>query len=30
MKDKLWYTIIDDSEISQEWIKKNISELKFN
>ena len=29
-KDKLWYTIIDDSEINQEWIKKNISELKFN
>ena len=29
-KDKLLYTIIDDSEINQEWIKKNISELKFN
>tara|TARA_B100000886_G_scaffold221370_1_gene153917 strand:+ start:756 stop:1178 length:423 start_codon:yes stop_codon:yes gene_type:complete len=29
-KDKLWYTIIDDSEINLEWIKKNISELKFN
>ena len=29
-KDKLWYTVIDDSYIEMEWINQNISELKFN
>ena len=29
-KDKLWYTVIDDSQIEKEWINQNISELKFN
>lgn len=28
-KDKLWYTIIDDSSIDEEWINENISDLKF-
>ena len=28
-KDKLWYTIIDDSHIEMEWINQNISDLKF-
>ena len=29
-KDKLWFTIIDDSKIDEEWINKNLSDLKFN
>ena len=29
-KDKLWYTVIDDSHIEMQWINQNISELKFN
>ena len=29
-KDKLCYTVIDDSYIEMEWINQNISELKFN
>ena len=28
-KDKLWFTIIDDSNIDEEWINKNLSDLKF-
>ena len=28
-KDKLWYTIIDDSSIDEEWINENLSDLKF-
>ena len=28
-KDKLWFTIIDDSNIDQEWINENLSDLKF-
>ena len=28
-KDKLWFTIIDDSNIDEEWINENLSELKF-
>jgi glycerol-1-phosphate dehydrogenase [NAD(P)+] len=28
-KDKLWYTVIDDSDISEDWIHDNISVLKF-
>ncbi len=29
-KDKLWFTIIDDSNIDEEWINENLSDLKFN
>ena len=29
-KDKLWFTIIDDSSIDEEWIDENLSDLKFN
>ena len=29
-KDKLWFTIIDDSNIDEEWIDENLSDLKFN
>ena len=29
-KDKLWFTIIDDSNIDEEWINENLSVLKFN
>ena len=29
-KDKLWYTIIDDSEINEEWVNENLLNLKFN
>lgn len=28
-KDKLWFTIIDDSMIDEEWINENLSDLKF-
>ena len=28
-KEKLWYTIIDDSEIDENWISENIKDLKF-
>ena len=28
-KDKLWYTVIDDSDITEDWIHDNISVLKF-
>ena len=28
-KDKLWYTVIDDSDITKDWIYDNISVLKF-
>ena len=28
-KDKLWFTIIDDSSIDEEWINENLSDLKF-
>ena len=28
-KDKLWFTIIDDSNIDEEWIDENLSDLKF-
>ena len=28
-KDKLWFTIIDDSNIDEEWINENLSDLKF-
>ena len=28
-KDKLWFTVIDDSDINIEWINENISGLKF-
>jgi glycerol-1-phosphate dehydrogenase [NAD(P)+] len=28
-KEQLWYTIIDDSEISDEWINEALSELLF-
>ena len=28
-KEKLWYTIIDDSEIDENWITENIKDLKF-
>ena len=29
-KDKLWFTIIDDSKIDEEWVNENLSDLKFN
>ena len=29
-KDKLWYTIIDESEINEEWVNENLLNLKFN
>ena len=29
-KDKLWFTIIDDSNIDEQWINENLSDLKFN
>ena len=29
-KDKLWFTIIDDSNIDEEWINENLSDLEFN
>ena len=29
-KDKLWFTIIDHSNIDEEWINENLSDLKFN
>ena len=29
-KEKLWFTIIDDSNIDEEWINENLSDLKFN
>ena len=29
-KEKLWFTIIDDSNIDEEWINENLSYLKFN
>ena len=29
-KDKLWFTIIDDSKIDEEWINENLSDLEFN
>ena len=29
-KDKLWYTIIDESEINEEWVYENLLNLKFN
>ena len=28
-KDKLWFTIIDDSMIDEEWVNENLSDLKF-
>ena len=28
-KDKLWFTIIDDSKIDEEWVNENLSDLKF-
>ena len=28
-KDKLWFTIIDDSNIDEEWVNENLSDLKF-
>ncbi len=28
-KEKLWFTVIDDSDINIEWINENISGLKF-
>ena len=28
-KEKLWYTIIDGSEIDENWITENIKDLKF-
>ena len=28
-KDKLWYTIIDDSDINEDWINENLVDLKF-
>ena len=29
-KNKLWFTIIDDSNINDEWINENLNDLKFN
>ena len=29
-KDKLWFTIIDDSNINEEWVNENLNDLKFN
>ena len=28
-KDKLWYTVIDDSNINEDWINENLVDLKF-
>ena len=28
-KDKLWFTIIDDSIIDEEWVNENLTDLKF-
>ena len=28
-KDKLWYTVIDDSDINEDWISENLVDLKF-
>ena len=28
-KDKLWYTVIDDSDINEDWINENLVDLKF-
>jgi hypothetical protein len=28
-KDKLWFTIIDDSMIDEEWVNENLTDLKF-
>jgi hypothetical protein len=28
-KEKLWFTVIDDSDINIEWINENLSGLKF-
>ena len=28
-KDKLWYTIIDDSNINEDWVNQNLSDLSF-
>ena len=28
-KDKLWYTIIDDSHINEDWVDQNLSNLSF-
>jgi rhamnogalacturonyl hydrolase YesR len=28
-KDKLWYTIIDDSEIDNDWVSENLINLIF-
>ncbi len=28
-KDKLWYTIIDDSHINEDWVNQNLNDLSF-
>jgi len=28
-KDKLWYTVIDDSDINEDWVNENLVDLKF-
>lgn len=28
-KDKLWYTVKDDSNINEDWINENLVDLKF-
>ena len=28
-KDKLWFTVIDDSMIDEEWVNENLTDLKF-
>lgn len=28
-KDKLWYTVIDDSDINQDWVNENLVDLRF-
>jgi len=28
-KDKLWHTVIDDSDINEDWINENLVDLKF-
>ena len=28
-KHKLWYTVIDDSDINEDWVNENLVDLKF-